>query len=499
MDSYFTHNFVITNLLYLDIGLTEDWQNEMSCFDGLMEEYRCISLDRFDGINLKSSAFFLSHFHSDHIVGLPEPEFMTLLETRLDVYLYTSEVTKSLLLADKRFEKLEKHIISLPLEESTVINIIHDGKPSAVAVTLISAGHCPGSVMFFFEGDDGNVLYTGDFRLPKGSAARIRPFHMYNKTKKPIKSIYVDTTFCSSNAIFIPKREDCVTALVTLVKQWLVDDKQNAIRLDLSARYGYEFLLLALNKALNCKIYCPRKYLYRSVPQIYHILTDKNEFTKIFAGFKTDKYELDSRPLHFRRIILSTYYFTERALPDQVYERISENTYRFCFSFHSSYSEVCDFVKYINPDNVYANVIPFCKTPLETVATNLALKCGLKTNKLNKASAESTAIRSTDDAGDLEKLGSAPCFNHGLKRALPFNDDNDDDTQGYCDRIISKVQNSDKVTANKCDNIRCELTVRNDISKTQTRFMVPSSTNCKAPTESEIDELHIKLALSGDW
>lgn len=42
----------------------------MSTFSGLIEEIPGISIDRFDGENLKSKIFFLSHCHTDHMQGL---------------------------------------------------------------------------------------------------------------------------------------------------------------------------------------------------------------------------------------------------------------------------------------------------------------------------------------------------------------------------------------------------------------------------------------------
>jgi len=36
----------------------------MSTFGGLMKEYRLISLDRFNGVNLDSTVYMLSHNHS---------------------------------------------------------------------------------------------------------------------------------------------------------------------------------------------------------------------------------------------------------------------------------------------------------------------------------------------------------------------------------------------------------------------------------------------------
>lgn len=46
----------------------------MSTFEGIMDEFPSLSVDRFDNGNLNSQTFFLSHCHADHMVGLNNPE-----------------------------------------------------------------------------------------------------------------------------------------------------------------------------------------------------------------------------------------------------------------------------------------------------------------------------------------------------------------------------------------------------------------------------------------
>ena len=46
----------------------------MSEFAGPITDFPGISIDRFNVLNLKSTVYFLSHCHTDHMVGLNEPE-----------------------------------------------------------------------------------------------------------------------------------------------------------------------------------------------------------------------------------------------------------------------------------------------------------------------------------------------------------------------------------------------------------------------------------------
>lgn len=54
----------------------------------------------------------------------------------------------------------EEWIHPLDSEESYLLPIDDIGKEK-LTVTLIDANHCPGSVMFLFQGYFGTILYTG--------------------------------------------------------------------------------------------------------------------------------------------------------------------------------------------------------------------------------------------------------------------------------------------------------------------------------------------------
>uniref|UniRef100_UPI00358F571B protein artemis n=1 Tax=Myxine glutinosa TaxID=7769 RepID=UPI00358F571B len=333
----------------------------MSYFSGKLVEYPEFSLDRFDEKNVEAQAFFLSHCHMDHMVGLDSEEFRARLRSKDDVHLYCSPITKDVLLSMKPYQSLEPHVVIIEVNCATPIILTHglSGKEVVVVVTLIPAAHCPGSVMFLFEGMRGTVLYTGDFRVARGKASCISALHSATQVKN-IQSIYVDTTFCDPKLYHIPTREVCVEAIGKLAEEWLSRSRHHIVWLECKSKFGYEFLFVNIAQRLHIKIHVHEDKLqtFANVPEIsQHLTTDIN--TRVHACPSFCK---QSRPPcgavgRVLTIKPTTMWFAMKSQEDLLV-KIEDDFYRACYSFHSSYSELRDFVSYFNPVNVYPNVVP---------------------------------------------------------------------------------------------------------------------------------------------
>ncbi|KFZ69108.1 Protein artemis, partial [Podiceps cristatus] len=289
----------------------------------------------------------------------------------LKVKLYCSPVTKELLLTSWKYKFWENHIVALEVETPTQISLVDEtsGEKEDLEVTLLPAGHCPGSVMFLFEGEKGTVLYTGDFRLAKGEAARMELLHSGTRVKD-IQSVYLDTTFCDPKFYHIPSREECLNGILELVRSWTSLSRYHVVWLNCKAAYGYEYLFINLSEELGIKVHVNKLDMFRNMPEIlYHVTTDR--CTQIHACrhprddecFRGNRLPCgmtcqNGTPLHVISIKPSTMWFGERIKKTSVIVRTGESTYRACFSFHSSYSEIKDFLSYIRPVNVYPNVLP---------------------------------------------------------------------------------------------------------------------------------------------
>ncbi|XP_058525269.1 protein artemis isoform X2 [Ochotona princeps] len=307
--------------------------------------------------------------------GLRAPTLKRRLECSLKVYLYCSPVTKELLLTSPKYRFWEKRIISIEIETPTQISLVDEasGEKEEIVVTLLPAAHCPGSVMFLFQGNNGTVLYTGDFRLAKGEAARMELLHSGGRVKD-IQTVYLDTTFCDPRFYQIPSREECLNGILELVRSWITRSPYHVVWLNCKAAYGYEYLFTNLSEELGVQIHVDKLDMFRNMPDIlHHLTTDRNTQIHACRHPKAEDYfhwnklpcGITSRngiPFHTISIKPSTMWFGERTRKTNVIVRTGESSYRACFSFHSSYSEIKDFLSYICPVNAYPNVVPLGTT-----------------------------------------------------------------------------------------------------------------------------------------
>jgi hypothetical protein len=140
-----------------------------------------------DGFKFKRSThqlYFLSHFHSDHYVGLTK----TFDFGRV----FCSPITANLV----RLRIGTSGAIVKPIPLNTPFMIEDTG----VQVTLFEANHCPGAVLFLFRAPNGkNYLHTGDFRYEPSMLRHFREVR--------VDSLYLDTTFLHPQFTFPPQRE----------------------------------------------------------------------------------------------------------------------------------------------------------------------------------------------------------------------------------------------------------------------------------------------------
>ena len=170
-----------------------------------------IAVDAFRyGAVAGCNAYFLSHFHSDHYVGLTS--------TWTHGPIYCSKVTANLVKQQLRVNP--EYVIALDWEKPTEV----PGTPG-VMVTMISANHCPGSSLYLFEkplskGPDPKlqrILHCGDFRACRMHLQHplLRPDvqdHITGKDKEQkIDVCYLDTTYLNPKYAF-PEQEDVIKA-----------------------------------------------------------------------------------------------------------------------------------------------------------------------------------------------------------------------------------------------------------------------------------------------
>ncbi|XP_066247956.1 protein artemis [Euwallacea similis] len=326
----------------------------MSTFDGSIREIPGISVDRFDGENLKSSTFFLSHCHTDHMKGLQNVQFQEKLISEKK-YLYLSSISAVILRI--LYPGITHRIKELPLEQETSIEL---ESGLYVSVTCIPAGHCPGSVMFLFETDKIRVLYTGDYRIHTHDITKFRCFYDIFGIVKPIDKIYLDTTFFLKSYSSFPKREISLTEVCNVILRWTSQDPQNSIKLDLSAKYGYEYVFAEIYKVCKMPVHVDeeRFKIYSAIPELDRCVTTNGLSTQIHSCYYPSRDICYSCDVHKVRIVkLSALRWKNRDFNSSSVSELGEDgTLFICYSTHASYEEGLALLDFLKPNDVHVCV-----------------------------------------------------------------------------------------------------------------------------------------------
>lgn len=236
----------------------------MSTFDGIVKEFPTIRIDYFRNHpgKPKPAALFLSHVHSDHLLGLESvkmPFVYCSVTTRqlllqMEKYPHRINYAKGILEARKQtYRHLKSILRPLPLQAPIDIEL---GPKSRMRVTLFDANHCPGAVMFLLEGDNKAVVYTGDIRAEPwwvNSIVQNPIFLPYTCGIKTLDCLYLDTTFATHDESYniFPTKAEGLMELIQKVKQCPAD----TLFYFRSWTLGYEKVWIALSDVLNSRVH----------------------------------------------------------------------------------------------------------------------------------------------------------------------------------------------------------------------------------------------------
>lgn len=347
----------------------------MSTFPGPLQEIPKVSIDRFDGQNLKSDLFFLSHFHADHMVGLKDERFHHKLRTNKTAFMYCSELT-ALFLVQNHLKGLDDKIKILPINKEYLISIEEHG---IVTVTPLPAGHCPGSIMFLFEYKGLNYLYTGDCRMVKDNIMKMEPLKDSRGNFKPIEKLFLDTTFFDPTYSYLPNRDESMKELIRICRSWIEKGDDYIVDLRTPATIGVEYVLIALSEEFSQPIHvCDKAHeKYHRIPQLSAAIT-KNANTKFHAcltGFNPqgNAFFVRNHPEFKKHNIFSvklcalhaSNFSKKKSLIS--YPSDTGGLHRLVYSSHSSHSELLEMIETLCPKNIVPCVVPKNFTPEQVV------------------------------------------------------------------------------------------------------------------------------------
>ncbi|KAK9004388.1 hypothetical protein V6N11_002190 [Hibiscus sabdariffa] len=335
-----------------------------------------ISVDRWaEG----SQAYFLTHLHADHTQGLSS--------TWAKAPLFCSRITAKLFpFRFPNFNLSLLHVLHLGSWHSLSLRLPCSGSKVTVQVMAIDAHHCPGAIMLLFRGEFGCMLNTGDFRWEiNGERAKLGREMLLNALKDDVVDVlYLDNTYCNPSYQF-PPRDVAAQQIVDIITSHPGHDIVIGIN-----TLGKEDLLLHIANALNIKIWVwPERLQTMHLLGYHDIFTTDTSLTRVRAiprysfsintleglnamqptigiipsglPWVAKPFKGDSNP--FDSLLTCRYNRSKESSRggkqnDKIHgnlgsvKRFHKYIYSVQYSDHSSYPEIEEFIKLVQPNNM---------------------------------------------------------------------------------------------------------------------------------------------------
>ncbi|KAI7796624.1 DNA cross-link repair 1A protein [Triplophysa rosa] len=291
------------------------------------------------------TAYFLTHFHSDHYNGLKKDSVFPIYCNKI-----TGNLVKSKLKVD------EQYVHVLPVNTQCTVQ--------GVKVTLLDANHCPGAAILLFVLPDGQtVLHTGDFRADP-SMERYPELQGLR-----IQSLYLDTTYCSPEYTF-PTQQEVITFAVNTAFEWVTLNPRTLIVCGTYA-VGKEKVFLAVSEVLGSKV-CLSRDKYNTMcclesEQIGRRITTDWQTAQVHVlpmmqlNFKNLRTHLKKFSRKYDQLVAFkptgwTFNQTVRVEDIQPQTQGNISIYGIPYSEHSSYLELKRFVQWLRPKKIIPTV-----------------------------------------------------------------------------------------------------------------------------------------------
>ena len=175
-----------------------------------INHFKGINVDGFQFQTPDVKAYVLTHFHSDHTIGLTS-------SFKGPQKIYCSKITGNLIREITKVK--EQFVVQCELHEET------DIEGTSFTVTFFDANHCPGAVMayFFDKETKKTVLHTGDFRADEEKVQKNKALLETLKRNGRVDELYLDTTYCNPNYDF-PSQKVALQCMQKIVLEALKEE-----------------------------------------------------------------------------------------------------------------------------------------------------------------------------------------------------------------------------------------------------------------------------------